>query len=76
MLLGDAELPAGVERIIASPGISDSHPLLVKARAARNIEIISDIELFAREATRAIRRRYRFEWQEHGDDLAVSHVSC
>ena len=49
LLLGDAELPAGVERIIASPGVADSHPLLAHARR-QNIEIVSDIELFAREA--------------------------
>ncbi len=49
LLLGDAQLPAGVERIIASPGVADSHPLLANARQ-RNIEIVSDIELFAREA--------------------------
>lgn len=49
LLLGDAELPESVVRIIASPGIADSHPLLANARQ-RNIEIVSDIELFAREA--------------------------
>ena len=49
LLLGDVRLPAGVERIIASPGIADSHPLLANARQ-QNIEIVSDIELFAREA--------------------------
>ena len=37
------------ERIIASPGIPDSHPLLAKARK-KKLEIVSDIELFAREA--------------------------
>ena len=49
ILLGDVKLPGGVERIIASPGISDSHPLLAKARKNK-IEVVSDIELFAREA--------------------------
>jgi UDP-N-acetylmuramoylalanine--D-glutamate ligase len=49
VLLGEAELPTGVARIIASPGISDSHPLLANARN-RQVEVISDIELFAREA--------------------------
>ncbi len=48
VLLGDARLPAGVARIITSPGISDRHPLLQTARKKR-VEIISDIELFARE---------------------------
>lgn len=50
LLLGDAKLPKNVARIIASPGIPDSHPLLEKARK-KKVEIVSDIELFAREAT-------------------------
>jgi len=49
VLLGDVKLPAGVARIIASPGISDRHPLLANARRKR-LEVVSDIELFAREA--------------------------
>ncbi len=49
VLLGDANLPGGIDRIIASPGIPDSHPLLANARS-RKLEIVSDIELFAREA--------------------------
>ncbi len=47
--LGEMQLPGDVERIIASPGISDRHPLLATARK-KNIEIVSDIELFAAEA--------------------------
>ena len=49
VLLGDVKLPAGVARIIASPGISDGHPLLAQARKKR-VEVVSDIELFARAA--------------------------
>ncbi|MBT8091018.1 MAG: UDP-N-acetylmuramoyl-L-alanine--D-glutamate ligase [Gammaproteobacteria bacterium] len=49
VLLGDVKLPAGVGRIIASPGISDHHPLLANARK-KKLEVVSDIELFAREA--------------------------
>ena len=49
LLLGEAALPDGVDRVIASPGIADSHPLLVAARR-RHLEVVSDIELFAREA--------------------------
>jgi len=49
VLLGDAKLPGGIARIIASPGISDSHPLLASARQ-KHVEVVSDIELFAREA--------------------------
>lgn len=50
VLLGDAKLPKDIERIIASPGVSDSHPLLAKARK-KAIEVISDIELFTRTAS-------------------------
>jgi len=50
VLLGDKKLPKGIKRIIASPGISDSHPLL-KSAHKKNIEIVSDVELFAREAS-------------------------
>ena len=49
VFLGDAKLPVRIARIIASPGISDSHPLLKRARQ-EHVEVISDIELFAREA--------------------------
>jgi len=49
LLLGVAELPKGIERIIASPGIPDSNPLLKKA-IGKKVELISDIELFARDA--------------------------
>lgn len=47
--LGDSKLPAKVERVIASPGIADSDALLKKARK-KKLEVLSDIELFAREA--------------------------
>jgi UDP-N-acetylmuramoylalanine--D-glutamate ligase len=49
--LGNVRLPRGVSRVIASPGIPDSHPLLQKARQ-KNIEIVSDVELFARDAVK------------------------
>ncbi len=49
LLLGGAELPRDIERIIASPGIPDSHPLLAQAHAAQ-VDVVSDIELFARDA--------------------------
>ncbi len=49
VLLGGSKLPKGIERIIASPGVSDSHPLLTKAHK-KKLEVISDIELFARDA--------------------------
>ena len=47
--LGKDSVPKGIARVIASPGVSDSHPLLKKARK-RKLEVVSDIELFAREA--------------------------
>jgi UDP-N-acetylmuramoylalanine--D-glutamate ligase len=49
LLLGSVDLPGHVERVIASPGVSDSHPILVKARNTK-IDVVSDIELFVREA--------------------------
>ena len=49
--LGDDKLPKGISRVIASPGIPDSHSLLKKARK-KGVEIVSDIELFARAAER------------------------
>ena len=48
--LGGDVLPRGVTRVIASPGVADSHPLMKKA-LKKKIEIVSDIELFAREAS-------------------------
>ena len=52
IVLGAGALPKGVGRIIVSPGIADNHDLLKKARKAK-LEIVSDIELFAREAKKS-----------------------
>lgn len=49
--LGGNDLPDNVARVIASPGVPDSNPLLEKARK-KKLEIVSDIELFARDATK------------------------
>ncbi|MGI9223094.1 MAG: UDP-N-acetylmuramoyl-L-alanine--D-glutamate ligase [Woeseiaceae bacterium] len=49
VLLGDVDLPDNVARVITSPGIEDNHPLLEAARKDK-LEVISDIELFARDA--------------------------
>ncbi len=46
--LGNDKLPKNIARVIASPGIPDSHSLLKKARK-KSVEIVSDIELFARD---------------------------
>jgi UDP-N-acetylmuramoylalanine--D-glutamate ligase len=46
----DAQAFARAERIVISPGVSLDEPLLRKARQ-RGVEIIGDIELFARNAT-------------------------
>ena len=43
------ELPTDVGRVIVSPGIADNDPLVEAARDA-GLEVISDVELFAREA--------------------------
>ncbi|HEY5642327.1 MAG TPA: UDP-N-acetylmuramoyl-L-alanine--D-glutamate ligase [Woeseiaceae bacterium] len=51
LVTGDIKLQKRFERLLVSPGITDSHPLLGKARK-KKIEIVSDIELFAREAAR------------------------
>jgi UDP-N-acetylmuramoylalanine--D-glutamate ligase len=48
VVLGKMTLPDHVSRIIVSPGVADKEPLLNKARKA-DIEIVSDIELFARD---------------------------
>ncbi len=50
ILLGDNKLPKNIKRIIASPGISDSHPLL-KTAFKKKIGVVSDIELFAHDAS-------------------------
>jgi len=50
ILLGDNKLPKNIKRIIASPGISDSHPLL-EAALKKKIDVVSDIELFAHDAS-------------------------
>ncbi len=49
VITGDAKLPKKIGRIVVSPGIADSHPILIAARKAKR-EIVSDIELFARDA--------------------------
>ena len=49
VVLGKMTLPENVGRLIVSPGIADKEPLIKKARKA-DLEIVSDIELFAREA--------------------------
>jgi UDP-N-acetylmuramoylalanine--D-glutamate ligase len=49
IILGKAALPRGINRIIVSPGIADSNELLKKARK-KKLEVVSDIEIFAREA--------------------------
>tara|TARA_R110002096_G_scaffold116164_3_gene251754 strand:- start:12892 stop:14235 length:1344 start_codon:yes stop_codon:yes gene_type:complete len=49
VLLGDIQLPGDIDRIVASPGVADSQPILQSA-IARKLEIVSDIELFSREA--------------------------
>ncbi|MDH3553756.1 MAG: UDP-N-acetylmuramoyl-L-alanine--D-glutamate ligase, partial [Gammaproteobacteria bacterium] len=49
VILGRMELPQDVNRIIVSPGIADNHELLQKARK-KKLEVVSDIEIFARDA--------------------------
>ncbi|MCH8059482.1 MAG: UDP-N-acetylmuramoyl-L-alanine--D-glutamate ligase [Proteobacteria bacterium] len=47
--LGKMKLPKNVGRLIVSPGVTDNDPLLKAARKSK-LEVISDIELFARDA--------------------------
>lgn len=47
--LANDRLPSSVTRVIASPGVADDNALLQKARK-KKLQIVSDIELFAREA--------------------------
>jgi UDP-N-acetylmuramoylalanine--D-glutamate ligase len=49
IVLGEMKLPRNIDRIIVSPGIADSHDVLKKARR-KKLEVVSDIEIFAREA--------------------------
>lgn len=47
--LGTSTLPGSIDRLIVSPGVADDDDLLSKARN-KKLEVISDIELFARDA--------------------------
>jgi UDP-N-acetylmuramoylalanine--D-glutamate ligase len=47
----DETLLAGVDAVVASPGVALREPLLLAA-AARGIEIVGDVEIFAREIAR------------------------
>ena len=49
VVLGDTKLPPKIDRIIVSPGVSENNEILKKARK-KKLEVISDIELFARDA--------------------------
>ena len=47
----DEALLAGVDTVVASPGIALGEPVL-RAAAARGIEVVGDVEIFAREVAR------------------------
>jgi len=49
----DAGVLKSVSRLLVSPGVSEQEPILVEARR-RELEIVSDIEVFAREASAPI----------------------
>ena len=49
VVLGKMKLPGKIDRVIVSPGIADDHKVLKQARK-KKLEVISDIEIFAREA--------------------------
>ena len=47
----DEALLAGVDAVVASPGLALGEPVL-RAAAARGIEVLGDVEIFAREVAR------------------------
>ena len=49
VLLGDNRLPRKVSRVIASPGVPDDQALMKKV-LKKKLDVVSDIELFARDA--------------------------
>lgn len=53
VLLGDIKIPMETTRVIASPGVADSNPVITRAHE-RNLDVVSDIELFARDAAAPI----------------------
>ena len=48
----DASLLAGVDTVVASPGVALGEPLL-RAAVARGLEVVGDVEIFGREIARA-----------------------
>ena len=48
----DESLLAGVDAVVASPGLALREPVL-RAAAARGVEVLGDVEIFARELARA-----------------------
>src|SRR5947207_268374 len=52
----DAALLEGVDAVVASPGVALREPVLVAA-VARGIEVLGDVEIFAREVRRAGKAR-------------------
>ena len=55
-----------------SPGVSLEEPIAARG-AGRGIEVLGDIELFARARARAGDRHHRHERQEHGDHPGGAH---
>ncbi len=49
----DANAFEAADRLIVSPGVAVGHPLIQRA-LARGVEVIGDIELYARETTRPV----------------------
>ena len=71
MFLGgfQAEVFHAASRLVVSPGVSLDEPL-IRAVKERHVEIVGDVELFARAVKAAGSRNYRIEWQEHSYNLA------
>ncbi len=68
----DARLLAEAVCVVASPGISLADPFFAAARRL-GLEIVGDVELFARAAQGPGGRDHGHQWQEHRDDAARQH---
>jgi len=68
----DLSLLDGASQVLMSPGVSLDEPI---ARAARDrgIDVLGDVELFARQCAGAGDRHHRHQRQEHGHEPGGAH---
>ena len=74
-MLGGSELPGDVARVIVSPGIADTDVLVAAAREA-GLEVVSDIELFARDAKARLTTTKRETPAEDGFSIFCGGLSA